>query len=74
MPVFIDGETTLYGEALANEYSTLAKLELGWQNILTKYDITWVIMQTNSPLAIELAQIGWQTLYSDDVAVILHKP
>jgi hypothetical protein len=74
MPVFIDGETTLYGENLAMEYDVLANLNKGWQDVLAKYNIAWVILPTDSPLAIELSQLGWHTLYSDNVTVILRKP
>lgn len=72
--VFIDGQTDFYGEALTREYEDVISLSPEWKKILTKHEITSVIIETNSPLAIALAQEkDWKLIYQDTTATILEK-
>jgi hypothetical protein len=70
--VFIDGQTDFYGEDLTREYERLISISEGWEIVLQKYNIEWVIIESNSSLAKELKQ-QWTVLYEDDTAIILHK-
>jgi hypothetical protein len=73
--VFIDGQTDFYGEALAREYVQVMSLQDGWEDVLEKYKVTWVIVQTDKPLVRALhEQLHWKLVYQDDTASILHKP
>jgi hypothetical protein len=72
--VFIDSQTDFYGEGLSREYVQVASLQLGWENILSKYDVEWVIMQPEQPLVGALLERDWVTLYQDSTAIILRKP
>lgn len=71
--VFIDGQTDFYGEALVRQYERTILAEDGWADVLAKYQVDWVIIQTDEPLAPALESAGWQTIYIDDIAIILHK-
>ncbi|MHB8779720.1 MAG: hypothetical protein ACYC6R_18465 [Anaerolineales bacterium] len=71
--VFIDGQTDFYGEALTREYERVISTSEGWENVLRKHDVIWVIIPSDSILADKLAQQGWQKLYRDATAVILEK-
>lgn len=71
--VFIDGQTDFYGEALTREYERVISVSDGWENVLIKYDVDWVIIPSDSILADKLAQQRWQELYRDAIAVILEK-
>jgi hypothetical protein len=72
MKVFIDGQTDFYGEALTREYEKVLTLSPGWQGILVKYQVGWVIMPPDEPLARGLADDpGWQEVYQDETASIL---
>ncbi len=72
--VFIDGQTDFYGESLTREYEKVITLSPGWETILTKYDITWAMIETDSPLAQTLVEKHqWKILYKDETAVILEK-
>jgi len=72
--VFIDGQTDFYGEALAREYLQVVELQAGWQAVLDRYQITWVIYPTDSALTRALAgQAGWQVAYQDGVATVLER-
>lgn len=71
-PIFMDGHTHIYGEALTKEYERVIALAPGWEGILAKYDVTWVIVRANTPLATALSETGkWQISYQDDTAIIL---
>lgn len=75
MPVFIDGGTDHYGEALFDEYLHVWNLEPGWRDILDKWKIRWVLVDSHSPLAHELVrQPGWGVWSCDSVAVMLERP
>jgi hypothetical protein len=70
--IFMDGHTHIYGEELTKEYERVIALAPGWENILAKYDITWVIVRTNAPLVTALSETGgWEISYQDNTAVIL---
>jgi hypothetical protein len=69
--VFIDGQTDFYGEALSREYVQVESLQPGWEGILSKYHVTWVITQAGQPLENALVDGGWEILYKDDTSVIL---
>ena len=70
--IFMDGHTHIYGEELTREYEQVVTLSKGWENILTKYNVEWVIMRANAPLINALASSGnWSIAYQDETAVIL---
>jgi hypothetical protein len=73
--VFIDGQTDFYGEALTREYAQVMALDEGWKAVLAKYDVSWVIVQSDKPLVKALQQeMSWVVVYRDDTATILRKP
>lgn len=69
--VFIDGQTDFYGEELTRQYERVITLQPGWQGIFHKYNINWVIMPADSPLAAYLNENdAWETIYQDQAAAI----
>jgi hypothetical protein len=72
--VFIDGRTDMYGAAHVKEYLKVAQAEAGWQSILEKYQITWVLHDPNSVLSkLLLEKNDWKLVYSDRVSNIFVK-
>jgi hypothetical protein len=73
--IFMDGHTHIYGEELTREYEDVVTLRTGWENILTKHKIEWIIMRANAPLINTLASSdNWSIAYQDNAATILiHK-
>ena len=70
--IFMDGHTHIYGEELTREYEQVVTLSKGWENILTKYDVEWMIMRANAPLINALTSSGnWSIAYQDETAIIL---
>jgi hypothetical protein len=72
--VYIDGRSDMYGEKYAGDYFKVARVLPGWKEVLKKYDIGWVIFDTQSPLSVALHdQSDWRPIYSDPVATIFVK-
>jgi len=47
-------------------------LDDGWQEVLNRYNVKWVIMPTNSKLVqYLLSDPNWEAIYRDDVAAVL---
>jgi hypothetical protein len=70
----MDGRSDMYGETYGRPYFRVAQAQPGWKDVFEKYDITWVLFDTQSPLAAALLeQRDWQIIYSDDVASIFVK-
>ena len=70
--VFVDSMADTTGE-LTHEYESVITLTPQRNAILTKYQIEWAVIQTDSPLAKALEQEGWIILYQDQTAIILRK-
>jgi hypothetical protein len=72
--VFMDGRSDMYGEKHGSAYLRVTNVLPGWKNVLEKYNITWVLFDTESPLTAALQeQKNWQAIYSDRVATIFVK-
>ncbi|MHB0871311.1 MAG: hypothetical protein ACYC5J_17920 [Chloroflexota bacterium] len=69
--VFIDGQTDFYGEQLTREYLQVAQLEPGWEDLLDRHQVDWVLFPHRSPLSQLLALThGWRLAYEDSTADI----
>ena len=74
--VFIDGQTDFYGETLFREYFDVINVSEGWENILDKHDISWMIIPSYDRLAEYLKSNPdglWKAIYEDNTAVILRR-
>lgn len=71
-PSFIDGRIPS-GE-IFNDFDKVSKLKEGWQQVLDKYNIGWMIMPHNTIFEYTLQEVDkWKLAYSDDKAVIMVK-
>jgi hypothetical protein len=69
--IFMDGHTHIYGEKLTREYEQVVTLDAGWEEILENYNIAWVIVRANTPLADALStSSNWVISYQDQTAII----
>src|SRR4030043_937032 len=69
--VFFDGRSDMYGVERMKEYFKVVKIETGWDKVLAKYDINWIIYGANSPLSHFLIERDdWKLIYADKVANI----
>ena len=71
--VFADSMADVTGE-MTLQYETALTLSEGWEDLMRRYNITWVILPPDAELAQTLSGEGnWLTLYADSTAVILRK-
>jgi hypothetical protein len=69
-PVFIDGRTDLYDDALLREWYA-AYNGIRWQETFATWGIRLVVVEADSPIARILAtESGWRAAYSDALASI----
>jgi hypothetical protein len=72
--VFIDGQTDFYGETLMREYIDVITLTDGWEEILTRHDVSWMLIPRKEMLASHLYHAeNWDKIYEDDTAVIFRR-
>jgi len=74
--VFIDGQTDFYGEALLREYFEVTNVGVGWEAILDKYAVSWMLIPRNDEFAEYLYFVDddvWDVIYEDDTAVIFRR-
>jgi hypothetical protein len=71
--VFFDGRD-MYGKERTEDYLKVTGVERGWEDVLKKYDITWVIYHNESALSTLLLESDdWKLIHSDQVANIFVK-
>jgi hypothetical protein len=69
--VFIDGRVDTYGVDQFKDYMTMFYFKPGWEKIIEKYKINWIILNSDSVLSRYLMERkDWRPIYSDRVANI----
>jgi len=72
--VFIDGRADMYGNDRLKEYAAVIFAGQGWEKIIEKHKITWLILNTTSPLSpLVWVMPEWKMIYGDKVANIFLK-
>jgi len=72
--VFVDGRSDMYGVDIMKEYLKVVTIKPGWDEVLKKYNITWIIYNANSALSLFLMERDdWELIYADKVANIFVK-
>jgi hypothetical protein len=71
---FVDGRTDLFDDAILEEYLDTWRGSDGWQEVLSKWGIRTVLIETDSPLARELLREGWTAVHEDDQATVFTGP
>lgn len=69
--VFVDGRLDMYGSERLKEYMKVRNFEDGWEAVMKKYDMNWIIYDADSALCrYLLARKEWRLIYADKVADI----
>lgn len=72
--VFFDGRSDMYGTAMIKEYFKIINFKPEWEELLDKYNITWIFYGTDSTLIRYLQhRPDWCLIYSDTVGSIFVK-
>jgi len=69
---FIDSMADVTGE-ITRKFETVITLEAGWEDVLSEYQVEWVIIPAESRLADALKEAGFILHYQDETAVILRR-
>jgi hypothetical protein len=66
LKVFIDGRSDFYGQNLLQTYDQVIAIKPGWDGVLNQYDVRFVLIPPDSPLASALQlRADWKRVYSD---------
>ncbi len=72
--VFIDGRLDMYGPEKLKEYQKVIEFRSGWEDIIKKYKIQWIIFYNDSYFSrFLLGRDDWKLIYSDKMANIFVK-
>jgi hypothetical protein len=73
IPVFVDGRSDMYREALLREYGSAVELRTSesLQQTLSKHRITWTLLTPGMPAVALLDHLpGWRRVYADTFSVV----
>jgi len=75
IPVFIDGQTDFYGEALTRDYEVIINGWDGWDQKLLTYQVDWVLVRPDSGLwkVIKDQKDVWVVIYTDATSAIARR-
>lgn len=69
--VFIDGRADIYGDEVIEDFVTVWRVQPGWDEVLEKYRIDWMLWpKTSTVTQILRASPAWQVTYEDKQAVL----
>jgi hypothetical protein len=69
----MDGQL-FYGETITRHHQQILNAEPGWEDVVQQYDIRWMLVPVDEPIArLLLIHPGWEILYQDDTALIARK-
>jgi hypothetical protein len=73
--VFIDGRSDFYRQSsVLDDYDKIAEVKPQWSELLDKYDVRWMVLRRDEPLALIATMSGrWQSVYEDSLAQVLIK-
>ncbi len=72
--VVADDRHDLYGEEFFKNYLKVIRVEPGWEEILSRWQANYVLVPTESPMAVALKEkSSWTVVHQDTTAVLLHR-
>ncbi|MFN0121019.1 MAG: hypothetical protein ACKV2V_11005 [Blastocatellia bacterium] len=71
--VFMDGRSDFYRRGpVFDDYQRISGLAPGWNTLLDRYRVGWMLLRRDSPLSVLAQNSGqWSIIYSDDTAQVL---
>jgi hypothetical protein len=73
LKVFFDGRSDFYNQGPAlGDALKIGRVRPGWDELLDKYDIQWMLLAPESPIAVTALSSGrWVRAYGDPTALVL---
>ncbi len=69
--VFMDDRHDFYGEPFVRDYLKVKRIEPGWQQVLEKQRVNWVLIPPDWTLANALKELPqWRVIYDDHRAIL----
>jgi hypothetical protein len=69
--VFMDDRHDFYGEPFVRDYIEVKDIQPGWQEVLEKQRVNWVLVPPDWPLANALKELPqWRVLFDDHRAIL----
>ena len=69
--VFLDSQSDFYGEDLMRDYDQIISANDSWESLLQKYQVDWLIIPVNTPLAGQILNAAnWEIIYRDNTSMI----
>ena len=71
--VFVDGRNDFYRQGtVLEDMDVISLVRSGWAEMLDRYDVQWMVLKRNEPLA-QIAVLGgqWTRVYEDETAEVL---
>jgi hypothetical protein len=69
-PVFVDGRTDLFGDAVVMEWMDVVQAEARWSEVLEHWQVDLILLEPERPVVSLLQGNGWQELYRDEYSVL----
>ena len=69
--VYFDGRSDFYGAAFMKQYIEVLEVRPGWEEIFRSLHFTHALVPNRYSLGAALDQVGWKTLYKDNVCTLL---
>lgn len=70
--VFIDGRADLYGDKFFNIHQTIINARKGWRELISRYDIDYVLLPNDSPVLCPLnGSDEFKLVYRDEIYSVL---
>jgi hypothetical protein len=73
LKVFFDGRSDFYNQGAAlGDALKIGRVRPGWDELLDRYDIQWMLLAPESPIAVTALSSGkWARVYQDSIALVL---
>jgi len=70
--IFVDGRTDLFGDEIIGEWVEIINAEENWQKKLDLWEIDYVLIRPDRPLALAAAET-WKTLINSEELILLER-
>jgi hypothetical protein len=70
-PVFVDGRTDLYDDAVIDQWLNVVRGEDGWQKILSDNNVHLILIEKKATITLMLDETAdWRKVFEDDLAAV----
>jgi hypothetical protein len=74
MKVFVDGRSDFYGQDFLETYSRVMEVKPGWDAVLKRFDVRFVLVPPDNALASALQlSSDWKRVHADSVAAVFER-